>query len=613
MKADHPLISIEPATVPAGDVLVYEYGCRLDKVSAQHADEQIRQARDLYNAMIELMQRVHAEMSAWTLERAGTRAQELDAAAQAATTAFNAARAQGDQQAMDRIATERRALWRELAESLKATRKQHAAELRERFYRRIGKNSRCETYQLRSTAIERGLGWATANAALDSALRAWAATIAHGQAPRFLRSDTDEQDALVRQLAVRGGGGLPMPRLFDGSWPEIWLHRPAEVGPRRYGEFRFRLGMVEADQYATGTWQYHRPLPDDAHATSVRLVRRRVADKVRWALQVVVRMKEPLRLATAPTARLAVLHFGWAPDDGRGMAAVADSADPTRARSVRLPPDIEADLQRSSRLQSGRERSRAELIRRLAQLPAGDCSRSAAAEIEALASLTPRYVPVRRLRALQQLLAADGHCPEWLRDWLAEDRKTWRASVLLARRARHRRRDFYRRAALDLCRNYSALVIRPLELKEAAARIDARTGLRNPLSAEERTARMAAALYELEEAIRWASAKHGTALFERVAPVECCAHCGAPVPESGTPGRPTPCGHCGGVVDDLLAGAARTWQQAIDGIETKIVDFHATTRQARLEQAQQRKARLAGMAQNRLPRRPRGAGNPVDL
>ncbi len=612
MRADRHLFSIEPATVPAGDVLVYEYGCRLDEASARHADEQIRQARDLYNAIIELMRRVHAEMSAWTLERAGARAHELDAAAQAATQAFNAACAAGDQASMGRIATERRALWRELAESLKATRKQYAAELRERFYRRIGKNSRCETYQLRCTAIERGLGWATANATLDSALQAWATSTTHGQPPRFMRREIDEQASLVRRLSVRGGGGLPVPRLFDGSWPEIWLHRPAEVGPRRYGEFRFRLGMVEADRHATGTWQYHRPLPDDAHATAVRLVRRRVADKLRWALQVVVKLKEPLRIPTAPAAPLAVLHFGWAPQDGRGTVAVADSADPAQVRSLRLPPDIEADLQRSTQWEGGRERSRAELVRRLAQLPLADCSHSATADIEALAPLAPRYVPVRRLRALQQLLAADGHCPEWLMDWLTEDRKMWQASVLLARRARHRRRDFYRRAALDLCRNYSALVISPMELKETAARIDARTGLRNPLGAEERSARLGAALYELEEAIRWACAKHGTALFERVAPVDCCVHCGAPVPESDTPGRPASCSHCGGLVDDLLVGAARTWQQAIDGLETRIVDFHAAASRARLEQAQQRKKRLERMARNRLPRQPRGAGGPAD-
>jgi chemotaxis regulatin CheY-phosphate phosphatase CheZ len=94
MKPDRHLITIEPATVPAGDVLVYEYGCRLDEASARHADEQIRQARGRYNAMVELMQQVHAEMSAWTLERAGPQAQQLDAAAQAATTAYHAALAQ---------------------------------------------------------------------------------------------------------------------------------------------------------------------------------------------------------------------------------------------------------------------------------------------------------------------------------------------------------------------------------------------------------------------------------------------------------------------------------------------------------------------------------------
>jgi hypothetical protein len=377
---------------------------------------------------------------------------------------------------MERIAHERRALWRELAGHLKPTRTQHAAELRTLFYQRIGRHSRCQTYHLRAAAIERGLGWTTANAVLDSAVAAWNAALAHGQPPRFLRSESSEQDALVRQLSVRGGGGLPMARLFDGTWPEIVLHRPAQAGPRRYGEFRFRLGMLQADLYATGTWQYHRPLPEGAHATSARLVRRRVADKLHWALQLVVRLPQPLRIATAPSAPLAAVHFGWAAQSGAGLAAVAHGADAADVRSVQLPPDIHADLQRAARLQAGREQARAALVARLAALPVGDCSWSAAAEIQALAAMSPRYVAPRRLRALQQLLAADGQCPEWLTSWLAEDRKTWQASASLARRARHRRREFYRRVALELCRTTSALVLRPLDLEHAVARFYARTG-----------------------------------------------------------------------------------------------------------------------------------------
>ena len=219
MNEDRPPFPLEPATVPPGDVLVYEYGCRRDADSARHADQQFHLAQNLYNNLIELMQRIHADMSAWTLEQAGPQAQALDAAAQAATAAFHAARLAGDAEAMGRIAAQRQGLWRKLAVHRKAARTQHAAELRTRFYSRIGRNSRCDTYQLHSAAIRQGLGWATAGHVLSSALLAWQRALAHGSAPRFLRSDDDGQRALVLQFTDKGG--LAMQRLLDGSWPEL--------------------------------------------------------------------------------------------------------------------------------------------------------------------------------------------------------------------------------------------------------------------------------------------------------------------------------------------------------------------------------------------------------
>ena len=384
---------------------------------------------------------------------------------------------------------------------------------------------------------------------------------------------------------------------------------PDEARPRRYGTFRFRLGLAAADLHATGSWQYHRPLPADARATCARLVRRRVADKFRWALQVVVRLAEPLRLAAMPTARLAAVHFGWGlqpQDAGRRVAAIADSADPHRVREVLLPPDVDADLLRSARLHAEREQSRALLVPRLGELAATGCSQSAAAEITALAQMQPRFVAVHRLRALQRQLKTEDRCPDWLAQWVAEDRKAWQASVSLARRARCRRRDFYRRLALDLARSFSAVVIRPLDLKAAATRVDARTGLSSMLTAQERAARAAAALTEFEEAIRWACCKHGTALFERTAgAVEACVHCGAPMAVDQTPGRPAPCRNCGEVDGkDPKTGAIHTWQHAREGIEARIVDYHAAASQARLAAVQQRAARLARMAEGRRPRRP---------
>jgi hypothetical protein len=40
-------------------------------------------------------------------------------------------------------------------------------------------------------------------------------------------------------------------------------------------------------------------------------VRRRVADKERWSLQLVLRLARPIELEPAPIADLAAVHFGW--------------------------------------------------------------------------------------------------------------------------------------------------------------------------------------------------------------------------------------------------------------------------------------------------------------
>jgi hypothetical protein len=78
---------------------------------------------------------------------------------------------------------------------------------------------------------------------------------------------------------------------------------------------------------------------------------------------------------------------------------------------VQLPADIHADLQRAA---WPGESSGAVLLGRRVSLPVGKCSRSAAVEIRALASLPPRYVTRRRLRALRQLLAVNGQYPQRL-------------------------------------------------------------------------------------------------------------------------------------------------------------------------------------------------------
>jgi hypothetical protein len=225
--------------------------------------------------------------------------------------------------------------------------------MRSLFFSRVGNTTSTQTYLLRCQAVEAGLGWATATEVLDSALLAWKRSLALGRAPKFANGDRKNQDVLTLQFTVKGG--LPVERVLDGSSKEIHLAPTDAARPRAYGAFRLRLGLARDNVNATGTWQHHRPLPGGAHAVCARLVRRSVADKNRWSLQLVLRLAEPIQIAHTPQADLAAVHFGWTRGEGgRRVATVARSADPSAVQVIVLPATIENDLARGADLQGQR-------------------------------------------------------------------------------------------------------------------------------------------------------------------------------------------------------------------------------------------------------------------
>ncbi len=68
IAAARPLV-IEPWISPAPDVVVYEFGARLDARSQAAATEQILKARRLYNAVIGCIRTVHGELNVWVGKR----------------------------------------------------------------------------------------------------------------------------------------------------------------------------------------------------------------------------------------------------------------------------------------------------------------------------------------------------------------------------------------------------------------------------------------------------------------------------------------------------------------------------------------------------------------
>lgn len=599
--APRPLV-IEPWITARPQVVVYEFGARLEPASQMAAGVQIEQARTLYNALIGCIRTVHAEMNAWVLDRAGARAQHLQAQLALCEAEMATAKAAADVERLHGLAPQRLQLGTELTSLLRPVRERHRAEMRSRFFARVGNTIGTETYRLRCQAVDAGLGWATANEVLDSALLAWRKSLALGRAPQFASGDRKDQDTLTLQFTARGG--LPVRQVLDGSSQELHLVCPDAAGRRAYGSFRFRLGLARDHVDAAGTWQYHRPIPDGAHAVSARLVRRRVADRFRWYLQLVLRLAEPVHLEAAPRSRLAALHFGWTKcDGGRRVATVSRGADPAAIDAIVLPASIEDDLAQAAVLQGRRAQAREELLPHLATLTRVKRRMPTAlrAELEALAALPVGQIASARLYRLHKALGEVRLWRDWFDAWIRDDRMRWQAAVLSARRARGRRRDFYRCKALEIARDHEAVVLEPLDLRAASQAVDEASGQWAAFSRHARAGRAVAALHEFEQALRWACARCDTPVFELTGmTAQTCAVC-------GTAGMTVPvgaqwqvrCGHCGAQQDRHANAACCAWRWTHQDLDLRIRD-HRSKVAGSIEQTQARvEARKLGIAAKR--------------
>lgn len=596
-----PLV-IEPWISPPPDVVVYEFGARLDSTSQAAAAEQIRQARQLHDALIGCIRTVRSEMNSWVLERAGPHAQALQAELTECEAEIASARATANVECLQLRARQRLDLGAALTSLLRPIRERHRADLRRLFFSRVGNTTGTETYRLRCQAVEAGLGWATATEVLDSALLAWRRSLAVGRAPRFANGDRKAQDTLTLQFTTKGG--LPIEQILDGSSQEIHLVPTHAAQRRAYGPFRFRLGLARDNVNATGTWQHHRPIPEGAHVACARLVRRRVADKVRWSVQLVLRLAEPIRVEHAPEADLAAVRFGWTRcEGGRRVATVARFADPGATRAIVLPASVEDDLAHGAELQSRRAQARDALLPRLATLARAGPQLPPAlrAELEALAHLPAAHIAFGRVYRLHKALAEAGLRRGWFDAWIREDRMHWQAAVLLARRARGRRRDFYRCTALQIARDHGAVVMEPLNLRAASKAVDEASGQWAAFSRHARAGRVVVALHEFEQAIRWACARHDRPVFElKGTTTRTCAVCGAiGLTTPRTARQQVLCVHCGAEHDRHANAACCAWRWTHEGLDSR-VQGHRSQAAGRVEQTKARvAARKQGIADKR--------------
>jgi hypothetical protein len=589
--------------------MTYEYGVRLDEGARAGFWDQAIMARRLYNEIVAAIRGIYDEMQAYTLEVAGEEARQLRARIHELGAEFLAARAANNDDLMKAVAAERNGCWKELSPLLKAVRAEHKAEIKERFLSRIGNNSRTDIYPIRCRYVEAGLGWATATAVLDRALKAWKDSMARGRPPMFASAADKRQDSLVLQFTQ--AGGLPATAVMAGQSKELAIDAP-QVGRRQYGTFEFRLGAASAKTYATGEIQFHRALPEGATIPGARLVCTKVADGEEYRLQLLV--NSPVEPVGCDGRKpLLAVHFGWAAVEGRGrhVATVTATEDPSTAMPVLLPQDIEDGLDRANAIQSERDTARDGLGGLLGEWPmTGDGELDA--EISAIQKLPVQHISQARLHGLIERCWRQGYenQPAWLREWKSLDKKRWQAAIGLARRTRNRRENFYTELVLGWCREYQAIVIEPLDLKGAAQVVDDATGERTEFARSARAGRVVAAVSELVGIVRWQAVKNKVALFEENPPtVSTCSHCGsANIMPSVTDGMLLCCPDCGMETPRKANAAAVLYQLCSAGIGERTAEYHAAALQAenarllakagKLQKMQEarRKARLASDA-----------------
>lgn len=560
----------------SADVLIYEYGVRLDKECVDAVNAEMVKGRRLYNELIACIRGIVEEIRAFVMKEAGPHAASLQARIDTLTEAFKAAKAEDNEDSMSTIAQERRGLWQELGAILKEVRTAHKQHIQSAYLSRIGRNTECDTYKIRCNAVRDELGWATANATLEAACIAFKKTFVTGQMPRFSIGAEKVQDGLTLQFTA--AGGIAVTDIFDQKNSEFSL-KANGCGPKRYGEFKFRIGTAKTEKTATGTFQYHRPIPPGSMIGLARLIRRRIGKDYKWAIQLMVKPPEPVTIETGRRKTLCTVHFGYSADlSGRRVAGITHGPDPSMAEVIRLPVEVELGLDRAADVQSKRDAERDAVVPQLASInPDKLKDEWLKEELQALRKLPAQYVGLTRLHGFATKMRDTGYVIPWLETWRKEDKMNWQATSHLAHSARNRRKTFYRDLALSLAKQYHAIGIEPLDLADAAKKVDEKTGKKTEFAKAARKGRVVAAIYELESALRWACAKANTAVFDLNAKTaSTCSMCGGATRSDEEDSQLLHCNGCGAQLDRKKNGAAVAWQTVSDNIEDLIVDYHNT-------------------------------------
>ena len=515
--------------------VIYEYGARLDKACVADVNQQFYLAQRQYNDTIAVIREIRASAYEWLYSHGGAEIRaaktRLDKAVQLKDLAIAAQHEDQISAAFKEVREAKYQLW-----SLsKPLRKEHAEEMKERFWSRIGMRKECDTYRIIAQYTAAGLGRETADMTHTTALRAWGKVATDGGDVSFRKASERASDHI--DIRFSDSGGVSTTDLFGRHRSfSLTMDASKPIGRKHFGAFTFRIGSAKDGKYATGSFEFHRPFPEGSRVTTVRLVRKRFGTWYRWYLQFQLSSAMPT-IAFGERKKLGALHLGWDRQEWlneddvlseyRCIAGLADAADSGLARLIGLPMEIPEAMERAQDVASQRSVALNEFMPVFKAILPTQFPDGAIEEFHRLCALPATRVNPARLRSLNRALSIAGvDCPV-LEAFVTEDKKQEMVQRFTESKARKRRRDYYRHLALDLVRQYESIVICKPDLRESAKKYKA-DGEFTELTKKARAARVKVCLSEFVGCLEWAAKRANTTLwgsddFEHVFR---CSHCG---------------------------------------------------------------------------------------
>lgn len=339
---------------------------------------------------------------------------------------------------------------------------------------------------------ERGLFWATYNdvaAHHETALRRVKQARQEGRKAELRFHRWTGEGTLAVQLQRQAGDPARTPALIasgTGKWRNVailapWIS-PAEWDemPRplrckaRLGELRARAG---GDACLVLPVIVHRPIPEDAEISDIRVTRRTIAGKSRISVAVTCLLPAPAPSAggTVTAVRLswASAGDGWLrvariassrplPPVPASLAPLVRVSPDGTAAEMHFSPEWRALLDRDAGIRSYRDQEtddlRAEVVAALEADPA------LAASLDVPPSHVARWRAPRRFARLCGMWPQDHPLAARLESWRKRDRHLWSFESNERDQAIARRRDAYRNLAAWLCRCSRQVVLHGLDL-----------------------------------------------------------------------------------------------------------------------------------------------------